>query len=343
MDLLIMNRNNIVAEWINNELIVLNEKLLPLYISRTHNVEHWLEIRAIDYHRANSRLLKKALRLTEKDDVSTVISVNAGTITDAYWVKPVNSELTYANVRFDNDYFANLALRGNYDSFNSALNHESSKTPELTNTGSFEKCWKLHNGEWWMYKKADHNEQFTELFIYELGHALGMNMAEYVRCDKCVKTKDFTNNASVNFEPAYSFMEDNEDYLDTVKKLNEFSPGLVTDYVRMIFMDTLVANPDRHAFNYGILRDVNTGEILGFAPNFDNNMALIARGYPKNIARKNDAFVKLFHELLDYNESYRSLLPNVNEKIIINVLQKLNMKVRSKVIVDFIMNAYRQI
>ena len=105
------------------------------------------EMRAIDCHRANSRLLKKALRLAEKDDISTVISVNAVTITDCYWIKPLDSELQYADVRFDNDYFSNLALTGSYDSFNKAANSNISRTPELTNIGSFEKCWKLKNGQ----------------------------------------------------------------------------------------------------------------------------------------------------------------------------------------------------
>ena len=46
-------------------------------------------------------------------------------------------------------------------------------TPELTNTGSFEKCWRLIGGEWWMYKRADRLALFSELFVYELGTALG--------------------------------------------------------------------------------------------------------------------------------------------------------------------------
>ncbi len=343
MDLLIMNCDTVVGEWKNNELHITNDDRIPLYLRNTHNVEAWLESRAIDSHRANSRLLKKALRLTEKDDIGTVISVHAVSITDTYWAKPLDSTLTYDDVKFDNDYFSNLALKGNYDSFNRAVNSKNNKTPELTNIGSFEKCWKLINSEWWMYKKADHNELFSELCTYELGCALGMNMAEYKKGDKCIKTKDFTNNASVNFEPAHSFMGDNEDYIETLKKLKELSPNLVSDYVQMLFLDTLIANPDRHTFNYGILRNVATGEILSFAPNFDNNMSLIARGYPKNIARKNDVLVKFLNELLEYDKSLKNYLPIVTEDIIKRTLLKLNMKVKSQMIVDFIMNAYKQI
>ena len=224
-DYLILSQDTPVAKWKNNRLTVLNEQMLPLYLKRVANADMWLETRAIDSHRANSRLLKKALRLTERDDVSTVLHVNGATITDNYWIKPTGSDLTYEQVRFDNDYFSRLALKGTYDSFNKAATSKHSKTPELTNIGSFEKCWKLHDGEWWMYKKANHNEQFSELFICELGRELGLNMAHYERGEGCVRSKDFTDGAKVNFEPAMAFMGDNEEYEDVTPRLRYSAPG----------------------------------------------------------------------------------------------------------------------
>ena len=67
-----MNCDDIAARWENGELTVIKENKLPLYLANTQNVEHWLETRAIGCHRANFRLLKKALRRTEKNDISTV-------------------------------------------------------------------------------------------------------------------------------------------------------------------------------------------------------------------------------------------------------------------------------
>lgn len=343
MDLIIMNRDIVVAKWTNNQLKIIEPNLIPLQLKCSSDVNKWLETRAIDCHRANSRLLKKALRLTEKDDLSTVISVNGVTITDSYWVKAPESKLTYADIRFDNDYFSNLALTGNYDSFNRAANSKHSRTPELTNIGSFEKCWKLKNGEWWMHKKANHEEMFSELFVYHLGLSLGFNMAEYERSKGHIKTKDFTENAKVNFEPAFSFMGDNEDYIDNVEKLKELCPQCVEDYVKMLFLDTICGNPDRHTFNYGILRDAKTGDIISLAPNFDNNMALISRGYPKNIKRTNDLLIKLFNELLEYDKSLKQYVPVLKEDTIKKVLKTLNMRVKSKQIIEFVMNGYNQI
>ncbi len=339
----ILSGNTLVAIWKNNCLSVVNDALLPMYLKRINNAEMWLESRAIDSHRANSRLLKKALRLAERDDISTVVHVNGATITDNYWVRPIGSTLTYDDVKFDNDFFSNLALKGTYDSFNKAAMSKHSKTPELTNIGSFEKCWKLRDSKWYMHKKATHDELFSELFICELGKALGMNMAHYERGDGVIKSLDFTDSAKVNFEPASTFMGDNEDYLAVVKTLEHICPEAIEDYVKMIFLDTITANPDRHTNNFGLLRDINTGKFIGLAPNFDNNMALIARGYPTNKVSEKDILIVLFNELVAVYPEYRKLIPEITEELVADILRKLNMKVRSKEIINIVMTRYKLI
>ena len=184
----IMSGDTLVAVWKNNRLDVINEALLPLYLRKIHNADMWLETRAIDSHRANSRLLKKALRLVEKDDVSTVIHVNGATITDNYWIREIGSDLTYNDVRFSDDYFSNLALKGNYD----------------------------------------------------------------------------------------------------------------------------------------------------------NNMALISRGYPSNPGSK-DLLITLFNELMTEHPEYREYIPEITEKTVRKVLDKLNMRVKSQVIVDLVLGRYNAV
>ena len=335
----IFSGETLVAVWQDHRLTVLNDALLPLYLRNIQNADMWLETRAIDSHRANSRLLKKALRLAEKDDVSTVVHVNGATITDNYWIREIGSELTYRDVKFSDDYFSNLALKGTYDSFNRAANSKRTKTPELTNVGSFEKCWKLRDGKWWMYKKASHDEMFSELFVYELGKALGMNMAVYERGEGFIKSLDFTNAAAVNFEPASTFMGDNEDYSDVVNALHRLCPEAISEYIQLIFMDTICANPDRHTNNFGLLRDTQTGELIGFAPNYDNNMALISRGYPSKPGAK-DMLISLFNDLMEEHPNYRAYVPELTEETVRGVLEKLNMKVKTQVIVDLVMKRY---
>lgn len=190
-----------------------------------------------------------------------------------------------------------------------------------------------------MYKKANHSEQFSELFIQELGLALRMNMAVYERGDGCVKTPDFTNGASVNLEPALSFMGDNQGYPDVAKVLQKLCPAAIPDYVRMIFLDTIIANPDRHTGNFGLLRDVETGKLHGLAPVFDHNMALIARGYPKP-AKNGDLLITLLNEFLDEYPEYRQFIPDLTEQTVFDAIDRIHMKVRTQTVVDFIMKRY---
>jgi hypothetical protein len=338
----IMSKDTLVATWKDNTLTVVNDTLIPLYLHRVHNADMWLETRAIDSHRANSRLLKKALHLEEKNDISTVMYVNASTITDTYWIKPAGSGLTYTDVRFISNSFSTLALKGTYTSFNRAANSKNSRTPELTNIGSFEKGWKRRDGKWWLYKAANLKEQFSELFTYELGITLGMNMAYYERGDGHIKTLDFTNGASVNFEPASAFMGENENYPDTVKALHDLCPSAIPDYIKMIFLDTVIANPDRHTGNFGLLRDTDTGKIMGLAPVFDHNMALISRGYP-NKPKKNDMLISLFNDLLRKYPKFRQHIPSFNRQTVGEIIDKLNIRVRKQDVIDLVMSRYELI
>jgi len=88
--------------------------------------------------------------------------------------------------------------------------------------------------------------------------------------------------------------------------------------------------------------DAKTGDLLGLAPNFDNNMALIARGYP-TIKSTNDLLITLFNELIQKYPEYKEYLPNVTEQTIKKVISKLNMKIKSQTIVDLVINRYNAI
>ena len=87
MDYQIMSGNIVTAEWIGRKINIVDEAHLPLFLKNYSDLDSWLQTRAIDAHRANSRLLKRALRLAERDDVNTVLYVHGATITDNYWIR----------------------------------------------------------------------------------------------------------------------------------------------------------------------------------------------------------------------------------------------------------------
>lgn len=53
--------------------------------------------------------------------------------------------------------------------------------------------------------------------------------------------------------------------------------------------------------------------------------------------------VSLFNELLDEYPSFTEYIPEITEATVREVLDKLNMKVKSQVIVDLVMGRYRLI
>ena len=91
----ILSSDTLVDIWQNDKLEIINNKLLPLFLKNFSKAEDRLKSRAIDSHRANSQLMKKALHLAEKNGISTVIHVNASTVTDNYWVRYIGSKLEF--------------------------------------------------------------------------------------------------------------------------------------------------------------------------------------------------------------------------------------------------------
>ena len=63
-------------------------------------------------------------------------------------------------------------------------------------------------------------------------------------------------------------------------------------------MDALCLNVDRHTQNYGVLRNRSDGTIVGMTLNFDNNIALISRGYGPDVRQTNEFLLNLFEEFL---------------------------------------------
>lgn len=315
------------------------EELLPLYLKRTGDVEGWLASRAIDSHRRNSRLLKRALRIRTADDAAVALAVNGATITDRYWFQRQGERLRYDEIRFKENYFSELALRGDPDSFS----NKPSRTPELTNIGSFEKCWKLLNGEWWMYKSGNEREYFSELFICRLGEELGFSMAHYEMDGEYIRSQDFTRNGAVTFEPMSSLTGEDDDYATCFRRLRVISPDIAKQYLQLIWMDSICFNMDRHTGNFGLLRDVKTGEILSLAPNYDNNIALISNGYPTDVTRSHDGLIGFLEDFLaDCEEAKKTLremnLPTITEEIIAKCIAEIPTDITEAVDAEYIKN-----
>ena len=285
----LMSGNTPVALIENGERSkVIEPSLIPLHFlfAEDPSLKSWLRQRSLDTSRTNSRFVLRELDSDKADITQIVLSVNAATITDNFWIKENGSEKTYEQTRFHQDHLAKVALLGSSAGIVVPPDHHS---PELTNTGTFEKCWHLENGQWWLYKKGNPEHTFSELAAQSIGRYLNINMAIYQYVSRneignifdcrapaslsVVKTLDFTGGV-FNFEPAADLGCSRDDAVKNYQILKRLSPAAAQEYKKMVLLDTLTYNIDRHLFNFGVLRDQTTGQVVSLAPIFDHNLSL---------------------------------------------------------------------
>lgn len=342
----IMSGNTPVARFENRAVSPLLPGRVPLCFRDGGDLQSWLETRAIDRHRTNSRVLKRVLRLGDTSDLNAALHVHGATITDDYWVRTdAEPDLCWEDIRFSRDYFAEVALRGNVDSFTREYTPEQMRTPspELTNTGSYEKCWRLIGGTWTMLKHGTPEEVFSEIFVAELGKCLGFAMAGYRLLDGCSATEDFTG-GRFNFEPMSYLTGENEDYAVCYDALAALDPKLARAYLDILWMDALVLNIDRHTQNFGVLRERETGRIVSMAPNFDNNMALISRGYAKDPEAVPNLLIDLFGELLR-ERGLKYEPPTVSKSDVANIADRVmaDADINHRYVVKLVMANYKKL
>ena len=276
--LTLMNKGKEVLtfEYTNNlidKVTVINKDLLPEMLKSPNAVtlNEWLTARSVDLSRPTARLLLTILNV-DLNTLSSTLYNRAANLTDTFWIKNHKGEL-YSN-------FCLYRTQNNTSIQEVILNGTPNKVPqgintELTNIGSLTKIWYKTNNKWFLLKRASTHEIYAELFTYHLGVSLGMNIVKYFIKDNMIASPNFTNE-SKNLEHYFSFKYKFKDKSieDTVIAENMKSVNLFEKYTDILLLDGIVCNPDRHEFNFGVLKNPSTGSIIDLAPNFDNNLSL---------------------------------------------------------------------
>ncbi len=335
----LMVGDKVAAKFKEGMMTYIDENICPFYVKRTKNIERFLENRCLDLSRPNARVLLKFMGISNKNKAFVSLYSYGASISDNYWFKPSGSKKKYADVCFDNDLYSEIALNGGIPDFLKS----GSLSPELTNIGSFEKCWKRMDDEWWMIKKGDEDQIFSELFSSKLASKLGIDTAEYEYYEGNIRTKNFAS--EYNFEPMYSLCDDDEDYSRVYKTLKGFGDDIADSYIALLFFDCLVYNVDRHNNNYGLLRDKKTGKIVSLAPNFDNNLSLLAYNKTLDQDTKRDGLIKIFVDFIRKNPDALSAFKRVTiEKIdasdVANVISQIPIERDADKITRFIISRY---
>lgn len=229
-------------------------------------------------------------------DITHTLSLN-----DSLWVKKENSDLDWEQVNLYYNEFTDVV---SVTAFETGLHglKLSTTSPEFTSEGSFEKCWTKESDGIYLYKKGSSGfanaglEAYSEYYASQLSSRLCNSSVPYdiVKFKKNIvsRCKMFTSEQE-GFIPIYKLLDSEKvyNYEDLIDFCRQY--GCEEDFRRMIVLDAVIFNVDRHLGNFGFMIDNDTFEIIRFAPVFDHNMALLARA--------------LQSDLNDFEHYYRTL------------------------------------
>ena len=230
---------------------------------------------------------------------------HALSLNDSLWVKPEDSTLTWEQVNLYNNEFTDVV---SVTAFETGLHglKLSTTSPEFTSEGSFEKCWTKEEDGIYLYKKGSSGfanaglEAYSEFYASQLSSRLCKQYVPYdiVKFKKSLvsRCKMFTSE-SEGFIPIYKFLnsELTYNYEDLIQFCQQYN--CEEDFRRMIVLDAIIFNVDRHLGNFGFIVDNDTFEILRFAPVFDHNMALLARAMQSDFDNFDHYYKTLSHKI----------------------------------------------
>ena len=284
--LFLMNRDEIIAvfEKKDSSYLLLGNKKEKMPIG-FQTLENWLKRRNSASHNGYLySLLEKCGCNNENEFLSLT---HAASLNDTFWVSNGTELLGWDDVSPYRNSFSEpvskLAFEGTGD-FEEAVIISDSKDcfPDLSTEGSFRKCWKREGGEIFLYKQGESGarnvglEPYSEVLAAELAQKICRNAVSYELAELYGKTASkcrlFTSE-QYGYAPMFRFYPDGASVEELIRFYHNI--GSEDEFRRMLVLDALTFQLDRHMGNYGVLVDNASQKILGMAPVFDLNLACL--------------------------------------------------------------------
>ena len=278
-----------------------DDNLLPRGFGSIHD---WVETRNYAKHKAH---LQKWLRTWQIDNVKGFIDLtHALGLNDTLWICPVGADISWQDVNLYTNKFTDVTAKTAFRKGLQGLKL-SSTSPEFTSEGSFEKCWiRGKDGHIKLYKKGSSGfanagfEPYSEFYASQLSSIVCKSSLTYTLhyfkrhlVSACNMFTDENN----GFVPMYKYLDISKRYrMEEILTFME-TLGFAEDFMDMIVLDGIILNPDRHLGNFGFLVDNDTFQIKSFAPVFDNNMSLLARGMEDTLESDVEYVKSLGHKI----------------------------------------------
>ncbi|MBS6195776.1 MAG: hypothetical protein KH828_09365 [Clostridiales bacterium] len=256
-------------------------------------VIEWWHDRAIpDSRRGIQQILNY---LKEESSQSLMLSAYALSLTDHYWMQPINKELYWKDLNFYENNFSDELGSLLTDSQRIDMDaHVSKFSPSSSVNGEMKKKWVIIDGIRYLLKvNANHygQQSVNELIAGQLHELLGWdNYVPYKMGKILMEEKEYPcslnplfTSAEMEFVSAYQLIRNYK----TPNDMSNFeaiiqqavSLGIDGEETRRqleytILTDFILTNTDRHFNNFGFLLDSGTHKLVSMAPIFDTGNAL---------------------------------------------------------------------
>lgn len=286
----IMHGERKVAE-INTrgEAAVLDERFIPydLYlenecdfdtlINNINNFYHWCASRVLSLDRKYAKEILNSIgmaqAMTDRDRAKISLSYHCVSLTDIYWVKKSDEEISYEKINlYDNslnEAVVELSLRGKPMT---VTNQELA--PDLSTKGCFPKAWIRREKDFILLKDGSDDAVQKELIASKLCQCFDFKQVKYKEGfydgEKVTESKIITSRQySIVSKMAFEIYAQNHDLnvLDECLRIDKET------YYGMNILDYLVGNIDRHPENWGLLVDNQTNEYVSLYPIMDFNQS----------------------------------------------------------------------
>ena len=296
MKYILMHREIEVAEieldelsHITNIYEVYAEEHFPVGTLGKHGVDKtmlakWWAKRSIPASRSG---LRETLDLLHMSVPQELLAKCYGlSLSDQYWISPKDKPLMWKEINFfDHDFSEDVGnLLFGYGEFSDSM---SLISPDNTSDGQLIKKWKIADGKRVLIKGGSNpyqQEPLCEVIASGIAERLCIPHTKYTLLWEHEKPfsvcQDFIT-SETELVSAYHIMQsrkkpndlsDYEFYLSCVEQFGVKNIREQTE--KMIVLDFLIGNTDRHFNNFGLIRNAVTLEWIGVAPIFDCGTSL---------------------------------------------------------------------
>ncbi len=256
----------------SDEIEIYNKNLLPFGLRNKERISavsvfEWLSDRVNNLSRTYMNMVYIARKVGRDKD--KIIKDSSGiSFTDNFWIKTRDSVAGWSELkrlRDDNISLNNVALTGEI-----ADNADLLKgfTSLFTTKGYFPKA--VMGGYIYKLKK----DAILEYPAYLIGKQLGINVAECELEGEYVKIKIFTDYSTslIHASELKTYFDTTDEIYNILVKDAKYQ-HIIEQLQRMYIFNYIIANPDLHDDNYGLLYDSETFEFESVSPCYDHNVA----------------------------------------------------------------------